>query len=82
MKVKKFKYLSFEDRCVIEEYLNQEFNFTQIANRLGKDRTCISKEVLNHRFLRGTSSNKRHCCFDSKPLYICNGRDKFNHCKK
>lgn len=82
MKAKKYKHLSFEDRCVIEEYLNHNYNFTQISNRLQKDRTCISKEVLKHRFLRGTASIERPCCFESKPPYVCNGCDKFNHCKK
>ena len=67
MKVKKYKHLSFVDRCVIEEFLNHNFNFTQIANRLGKDRTSISKEVLKHRFLRGNASDKRPCCFENKP---------------
>ena len=70
MKVKKYRHLSFEDRCVIEEFLNHKLNFTKIANRLGKDRTTISKEVLNHRFLRGTASDKRPCCFESKPPYV------------
>lgn len=82
MKVKKYRHLSFEDRCVIEEFLNHKLNFTKIANRLGKDRTTISKEVLNHRFLRGTASDKRPCCFESKPPYVCNSCDNFNHCKK
>lgn len=82
MKAKKYKHLSFEDRCVIEEILNHNFNFSQISNRLSKDRTTISKEVLNHRFLRGTASNKRACCFENKPPYVCNGCDNFNHCKK
>ena len=70
MKVKKYKHLSFEDRCVIEEFLNHNYNFTQISNRLHKNRTCISKEVLKHRFLRGTASPERHCCFESKPPYV------------
>ena len=82
MKVKKYKHLSFEDRCVIEEFLNHNYNFTQISNRLHKNRTCISKEVLKHRFLRGTASPERHCCFESKPPYVCNGCNKFNNCKK
>lgn len=82
MKAKKYKHLSFEDRCVIEEFLNHNFNFSQISNRLSKDRTTISKEVLNHRFLRGTASDKRPCCFENKPPYVCNGCDNFNHCKK
>ena len=82
MKAKKYKHLSFEDRCVIEEFLNHNLNFSQISNRLSKDRTTISKEVLNHRFLRGTASDKRPCCFENKPPYVCNGCDNFNHCKK
>ena len=79
---KKYKHLSFEDRCFIKEILNHNFNFTQIANRLGKDRTSISKEVLKHRFLRGTASDKRPCCFENKPPYVCNSCDNFNYCKK
>lgn len=82
MKVKKYKHLSFEDRCVIEEFLNHNYNFTQIANRLGKDRTSISKDILKHRFLRGTASKDRPCCFEFKPPYVCNACEKFNHCKK
>lgn len=82
MKITKYKHLSFEDRCVIEEFLNHNYNFTQIANRLGRHRTAISKEVLKHRFLRGTASSNRPCCFDSKPPYVCNHCDNFNHCKK
>ena len=82
MKPKKYKHFSFEDRCVIEEFLNHGFNFSQIANRLGKDRTSISKEVLKHRFLRGNASPDRPCCFESKVPYVCNACDKFNHCKK
>lgn len=78
----KYKHLSFEDRCVIEEFLNRGFNFSQIANRLGKDRTSISKEVFKHRFLRGSASSNRPCCFESKFPYVCNACDKFNHCKK
>ena len=82
MKVKKYKHLSFEDRCVIEEFLNRGFNFIQISNRLNKDRTTISKEVLKHRFLRGNASPDRPCCFENKPPYVCNSCDNFNHCKK
>ena len=82
MNVKKYKHLSFEDRCVIEELLNRNFNFTQIANRLGKDRTTISSEIRKHRFLRGSASPDRPCCFESKPPYVCNACPKLNSCKK
>jgi len=32
MKAKKYKHLSFEDRCIIEEFLNNNYNFTKIDN--------------------------------------------------
>ena len=83
MKAKKYKHLSFEDRCVIEEFLNNNYNFTQIGNRIGKDRTTISHEVKKHRFLRTTNHcNNIPCCFESTPPYVCNGCSKFNHCKR
>ena len=83
LKVKKYKHLSFEDRYVIEEFLNYGYNFSQIANRLGKDRTTISDEVRKHRFLRGTpNKNIDPCCFESKPPYVCNACQKKNSCKK
>lgn len=83
MKAKKCKHLSFEDRCVIEEFLNNNYNFTKIGNRIGKDRTTISDEVKKHRFLRTTAKcNNEPCCFENKPPYVCNGCIKFNSCQK
>ena len=83
-KVKKYKHLSFEDRCTIEEFLNYGYNFSQIANRIGKDRTTISNEIRKHRFLReAIYNNSKPCCFESKPPYVCNGckrmRYTYNH---
>ena len=83
MKAIKYKHLSFEDRCVIEEFLNNNYNFTQISNRIHKDRTTISNEVRKHRFLRSTSNcNNLPCCFESKPPYVCNGCSMFNSCHR
>lgn len=81
--IKKNKHLSFEDRCVIEEFLNEGYNFTHIANRIHKDRTTIAREVKKHRFLRSKqSSSNEPCCFLNKPPYVCNNCSKFNYCKK
>ena len=80
MKAKKYKHLSFEDRCTIEEFLNYGYNFTQIANRIGKDRTTISHEVRKHRFLRNNSNV--FCPIISKPPYVCNNCSKKNYCNK
>ena len=83
MLAKKYKHLSFEDRCVIEGFLNNNYNFTQIGNRIHKDRTTVSHEVRKHRFLRSSSRcNNQPCCFESKPPYVCNGCSKFNFCHK
>lgn len=83
MKANKYKHLSFEDRCVIEEFLNNNYNFTQIGRRIHKDRTTISDEIRKHRFLRTTSHCNNHsCCFESKPPYVCNGCSKFNNCHR
>ena len=80
---KKNKHLSFEDRCVIEEYLNHNFNFTQIANRISKSRTTIARDIRKHRYLRTNNScNNQSCCFEDKPPYVCNGCPKFSNCRK
>ncbi|MBE6147567.1 MAG: IS30 family transposase [Firmicutes bacterium] len=77
------KHLSFEDRCVIEEYLNHNFNFSQIANHINKYRTTIARDVKKHRYLGTTNScNNQPCCFENKPPYVCNGCSKFNNCRK
>jgi len=83
MKTLKYKHLSFEDRCTIEEYLNHNYSFSDIANRIGKDRRCISREVLKHRFLRKTLSNKSIICpRNIKAPYVCNGCSSFSSCSK
>ena len=46
----KQKHLSLEEREIIEDMLKEKFNLTQIGEKIGKHRTTISKEILNHRF--------------------------------
>ena len=46
----KQKHLTLEERETIEDLLKDNFNFTQIGERIGKHWTTISKEILNHRF--------------------------------
>ena len=82
MKAIKYKHLSFEDRCTIEEFLNFNYNFTKIGNRLGKDRTTISHEVRKHRYVKSNSNNGSPCCFENKPPYVCNGCSKITSCRK
>lgn len=42
-------HLSLTERALIEKYLAQGLNFSQIAERLGRSRTTISREVKNRR---------------------------------
>ena len=44
-----FMHLSLTERALIEKYLAQGLNFSQIAKRLGRSRTTISREVKNRR---------------------------------
>ncbi len=45
----KGKHLTQEDRHYIEDALNESYSLTDIAKRLGKDPTTISKEVKRNR---------------------------------
>ena len=65
MTTMKNKHLSFEDRCIIQEFLDYGCSFTQIGARLHKDRTTVSKEVLHHRFLKGSSGIACPLCLQS-----------------
>ena len=46
----KQKHLSLDEREIIEEMLKDNFNLTQIGEKIEKHRTTISKEILKHRF--------------------------------
>ncbi|MDO4618972.1 MAG: IS30 family transposase [Clostridia bacterium] len=74
MSTPKYKHLKYEDRYVIQEFLAFRYSFTAIANRIGKDRRAVSKEVYKHRFLKpGRNKHKLDCPKLSKPPYVCNG---------
>ena len=82
MKHSKFKHLSFEDRSTIQDFLNFGYNFTQISNRISKDRTTVAKEVKKHRFLKSKiSSSLKTCPKLSSPPYVCNSCPKKTSCK-
>lgn len=70
----KYKHLSFEDRCIIQEFLDYGYSFSKIGIRIHKNRTTVAKEVFHHRFMKGTSSVA--CNLTDRPPYVC------NHCRK
>lgn len=82
MSTPKYKHFRFEDRYVIQEFLKAGFSFSAIANRLGKDRRAVSKEVLKHRFLKsGSNKHKLDCPLLDKPPYVCNGCADSTKCR-
>ena len=51
-KLCKGKHLRIEDRLIIEYGLDQNYTLKEIAERVGKDPTTISKEIKRNRFLK------------------------------
>lgn len=83
MSTPKYKHLKFEDRYVIQEFLNFGYSFTAIGNRIDKDRRTVSKEVYKHRFLKsGSNKLKLDCPKTQKPPYVCNGCKNKDTCKQ
>jgi transposase, IS30 family len=44
----KNKHLTIEDRNKIQDFLDHGMPFKEIARRIGKDQTTVSKEVKKH----------------------------------
>lgn len=55
----KRKYLIIEDHLIIEYGLDQNYTLKEIAERVKKDPTTISKQIKRNRFLR-TSKRKEN----------------------
>lgn len=80
------KHMTLEDRNYIEQALNQNMTFKEIAKFLSKDPTTIAKEVKKHRTRKepnrfnghGNICVKRYSC----SLKNCCGNNCFTYCKK
>lgn len=79
MTTKKYKHLTYDDRCIIQQFISFGRSFSETANRLHKDRTTISKEVRTHRYSLD-KSRKPTCLRLKKPPYVCNGCEARPHC--
>ncbi len=54
-------HFTLETRTIIENYLNEGKNITQIANDLQRDRTNIAREINKHKTINfPTSFNNLH----------------------
>lgn len=91
MENKKYKHLTLDDRLEIQSMLNQECSFKEIASKLGKDPSTISKEIRKHIILKNAKFTKHDlygnklensCSLLLKPPYVCNACKKRYHCPK
>lgn len=83
MSTPKHKHLKYEDRFVIQEFLNLNHSFTAISIRIDKDRKRISKEVYKLRILKPARVKRDpDCPKTQKPPYVCNGCELKNRCQK
>ena len=76
----KQKHLNLEDRLTIQDYLDSNASASTISKRLNKDRTSISREVYNHRFIKTTSNYE--CDKLKRFPFVCNGCDLKKNCHK
>ena len=80
----KYKHLTDESRMEIQSGLYAGCTFKQIARRIGKDPTTISKEVKKHIEVRPAKDeqNSAPCETLLKAPFVCNGCKKVHYCKK
>lgn len=81
MTTKKYKHLTFDDRCIIQQFITFGRSFTEVSNRLHKDRTTISKEIRTHRYSLD-KEQRPTCLLLKKPPYVCNACDARPNCKR
>ena len=76
------KHLTLLDRHTIEDCLTCGMFFKQIAKKIGKDQTTVSKEIKKHIVRSGQCSKKDSeghfltCPSLSKPPFVCNACPK------
>lgn len=81
----KFKHLTDECRQTIQDGLHSGCTFKQIARRVGKDPTTISKEVKKHFEIRPAKDEANAAALCEKLVkapFVCNGCKKLHVCRK
>lgn len=82
---KKNKHMTLEDRIEIQECLGKRMTFKEIAERIGKDQTTVSKEVKLHMTpqTNSYSVDGKYCPKLLKAPFVCNGCEmrRYGSCK-
>ena len=68
------RHMTLEDRNVIEDALNQQVPLAEIAKRIQKDRSTVSREVKGHRSISDTGAYAPFVLFSSKKCNPSAGR--------
>ena len=85
LKETRCKHLTNDNRQDIQDGLNAGCSFKQIARRIGKDPTTISKEVKKHMEIRPAKDDPNvstPCEKLLKAPFVCNGCKKIHYCRK
>ena len=82
MKRKKIiKHITFEDRIEIQAYIHQNFSISEIARKMGFNKSTIQREILNNStFKEGNHSIP--CCKHKRCTHLCNYCPVSAHCKR
>lgn len=77
----KYKHMTLDDRIEIQNGLSKGMTFKDIALRINKDQTTVSKEVKKHLMIYSNSfTSTDECCPKLlKAPFVCNGCSKKNH---
>ena len=78
MKHKQRKRLTIEDRMIIQACIHDHRNITQIASRLGVNKSTITRELKINSYVK--SGNKIPC--KRKRAGMCNGCPSVAYCGK
>jgi len=65
------KRLNSDDRMVIQACLTEKMSITDIARRLGKNKSTISREISKH--IEIHDGYNEHVCIHEKEFFVCNG---------
>ena len=78
MKENKYKHMTLDDRVEIQECLDKGMYFKDIAKRIEKDQTTVSKEVKKHfvTFTNSFTNTNEVCPKHLKAPFVCNGCPK------
>lgn len=82
----KNKHLSYEDRKLIEKFLSNGLNFSQIDLNINKHYKTISNEIKRNKIIETSTAfslyGSKLCDKLNKPPYVCNSCTSKNGCKR